>query len=198
MTTAALTVRELQLLHLYVDNRGLPSIVAFAQQAGIPIPALRDKLVRMIAEGAGARSRGAKVYEIALPLSRKTTTGAGKEYTVPIAPTLNAYESMKPWVQAKVRKEVDARIMAELHRWPAALLRGQRRARQVVVTRRSSSMPDEISVDVVGGKIPIDRLVHLGVLAGDTQALLDRDAQWRQARPGEGALVVEVFEVAEA
>lgn len=72
------------------------------------------------------------------------------------------------------------------------------RRRIVVVTRVSSVRPDELSVDVLGGKIPIDRLVQAGVLRGDNDKWLARYGLWQQASPGEGRVVVDVYEVGSA
>ena len=63
-----------------------------------------------------------------------------------------------------------------------------------VVTRYSAVRPDEISVDIVGGKAPIDRLVLAGVLRGDSQQWLERDADWQKVDQNEGRVVIEVFE----
>jgi hypothetical protein len=168
---------------------------------------LHDKVARAFAETVSARTWGAKVFECRFPLFRrimlkkpKAKKVGGKTVVVthfdaPIAPTLNAYQGLQPYMQAKIRKEVDTLIMAELQRWPAALLRGRMRPRAVRVTRFSSSMPDEISADVIGGKIPIDRCVEGGILMGDRKADLERDAVWKPVAPGEGALLLEVFEL---
>lgn len=153
----------------------------------------------MVAERASEREWGAKVYELRIPLSipRVLVKGkrAGKTVHDPLAPTLNVYGSMKVFHRAALYKALDLRILAELTKWPRALLRGEERARAVRVTRFSSAPTDESSVDVIGGKVPVDRLVQRGILAGDTGALLEREGQWQVAPPGEGSLLVEVFEL---
>jgi hypothetical protein len=98
---------------------------------------------------------------------------------------------MKPFQRAALYKALDLRILAELHRWRAARPAGGPRA--VRVTRYSSVMPDEITVDVVGGKVIVDRLVQGGILIGDTHTDLEREAAWQAAPPKHGRLVVEVF-----
>lgn len=177
-----------------------------------PRASILEKLALMVAQRAGVRALGDKVYELRLPLSerrmvpaRPATPARGKqparparparEVTHAISPTLNVYGSMQTWQRAALYKVIDVRIMAELAKWPRCQLRGDRRPRCVRVTRYSSSQPDEITIDVIGGKVPIDRMVHAGILRGDTAADLQREAMWRQVAPGKGALVIEVFEV---
>ena len=141
---------------------------------------IAEKLTRMIAERAGATSLGPVVYRLTLALED--------------APTLNRYGSMKPWMQKKLRDRIGKSIMATRGMFPQARAReGERRA--VRVTRHSSSCPDELGVDVLGGKVPVDCLVRAGILAGDTMALLERDGRWEKAAPGAGRLVVEVFQL---
>ncbi len=165
------------------------------------VPALQEKIRIILAERAGVRELGAKVFELQLPLSVQHVLvrgkKAGKIVTRSLAPTLNVYGSMKVFARAELYKELDARILAELAKWPRARLRGAARPRAVRVTRRSSVMPDEITVDVIGGKVPVDRLVIAGVLVGDSAGLLLREAQWQQVPPKGGSLLVEVFELAD-
>ena len=66
------------------------------------------------------------------------------------------------------------------------------------VTRHSSRALDEVAVDVCGGKVAVDRLVHGEVLAGDSAKHLVREAAWMQCKPKEGKLVVDVHELVEA
>ena len=163
------------------------------------VPRLQDTLRRMIAERAGEQAWGVKVFEWRLPLSTSRTIlkgkKAGKIVDDPLAPTLNVYASMPTWKRAKLYKALDMRILAQLAEWPRADLRGDVRRRAVRVTRHSSSMPDEITVDVIGGKVPIDRLVQRGILCGDTAKLLDREPQWVLAPPSKGYLLIEVYEL---
>lgn len=79
---------------------------------------------------------------------------------------------------------------------PQVLREGGRR-RAVVLTRESSGQPDEESLDACGGKIPVDRLVHAGVLRGDTPKWLVRYARWTQVPPGQGRVVVDVYDLAD-
>jgi hypothetical protein len=157
---------------------------------------VRDRLTAMIAERAGQLVPGKLVFQMTLPLAHRGVGAKGKVVSHPVAPTLNVYASMRPWAQAKLRKEIDVRVMAEFARWPDCRLNGARRARAVKVVRHSTNEPDEPeSADAIGGKIPLDALVRAGVLAGDTRALLQREAAWVKAARGDGFLTVEVFEL---
>jgi hypothetical protein len=154
------------------------------------------------------------VFRIEFPIEELTLRYSLKSKVVgSICPTMNAYGSMPKWKRSLVYKALDSRISASLlsGRWPrksavkaathklsvkkkkviTTVTKGERRA--VVVTRHSSRRPDEMSVDVIGGKVPIDRLVQAQVLAGDSRKWLERVAQWEPAKPGEGKLVIEVF-----
>ena len=80
---------------------------------------------------------------------------------------------------------------------PIVMREGGRR-RAVVVTRESSVRPDEESLDAhLGAKIPLDRLVQAGVLRGDSHDWLVRYGTWQRAKPGEGRVVVDVYEIAD-
>lgn len=141
---------------------------------------LRERLRTMIAERAGQPEWGRRVFVMEIPLE--------------FAPTLNRYGSMAPWIRKKLYNALDIRIIAARPKWPGCILKAPRR-RGVIVTRHSSRRPDELGVDVIGGKVPIDRLVHAMVLAGDSDKHLLRDAVWTPAQPDEGKLVIEVFEL---
>lgn len=136
-----------------------------------------------------------------------------------LAPTLNAYANMRGWQRAKLRTEVDGLIMRELSSWPhwsmgvrrkvtARVVKGKikrrtvvtgGRKRKVIVIRESSRAMDEehASADVIGGKLPLDRLVMARILRGDSRNWLRREARWVPADPGAGRVVIEVYEVDE-
>ena len=150
----------------------------------------------------------APVFVLALPLKLdQGTTKTGKvKKPLSLCPTLNEYNGMQGWVKARVREAVDhaiAETFSEGHVGAAfyfLCFAGTNsikctKRRRVVVTRHSSREPDELAVDVIGGKIPIDRLVKLGILAGDSRKWLDREARWEYAPPKAGKLVIEVYEV---
>jgi hypothetical protein len=78
---------------------------------------------------------------------------------------------------------------------PPQMVREGGRRRAVVITRESSVRPDEIAADPIGGKIPLDRLVQAGVLRGDSPQWLVRYCDWKAVSPGEGRVVVDVYEI---
>lgn len=126
-----------------------------------------------------------------------------------LCPTMNTHKGMRTFARQVARKELDQRIAAERLRWPRSPWGGVRvgqtkkkrgtpvggRRRFVRVTRFSSRRPDELAVDVLGGKLPVDRLVEAGVLGDDNDAWCAREGRWEQAKTGEGFLRVEVFEL---
>lgn len=115
------------------------------------------------------------------------------ELPLELAPTMNVFCNMKPWQKAKVRQGVDAVIATAVFRagreTPACETK-----RKAVVTRYSSRQPDEIASDIVGGKVPIDRLVRAGILAGDSAKWLERETHWVRSKPGDGKVVVAVYD----
>lgn len=130
-------------------------------------------------------------------------------------PTFNEYNGLTGWQKAKLRVAVDWRITEARTRYPNSDMgverlpgkygrvgrlakRGQARRRIVHVTRESSSRPDDISADVIGGKLPIDRLVQAGILFDDSDEWCVRVARWQQVPPGRGRVVLEVFELAKS
>jgi hypothetical protein len=148
---------------------------------------------------------------------KRLSKGEGPTKVVPLAaPTLNEYNAMEPWRKEALRKEYDKEIARLRVLWPKwscdviervvaskggkaagkeRVLREGGRQRVVLVTRESSVRPDELALDSIGGKIPIDRLVQGGVLRGDTLRWLIRYGTWKEAPPGEGRVVVDVYEV---
>ena len=146
-----------------------------------------------LSEMAQRAEMGDLVFRLTLPLREVERRPGGKEHFVEIAPTMNVYYNMEAWALAKSRARVDLYIMGARPSWPAWPARGRRRG--VVVSRHSSARPDEVSVDALGGKIPLDRLVRGEVLAGDSPKHLVREAVWVKAKPGEGKLVVDVHEL---
>ncbi len=138
------------------------------------------------------------------------------ELPLDLAPTLNEYARAKPRAHAVVQNAVDAAILAARPRWPGwsagfttrGVLRRNRqgvkvprvervggRVRLVVVTRASSREPDELSVDVLGGKVPIDRMVHAGILVGDSRKWIERKGIWEAAPKLAGRVRIEVFDI---
>lgn len=131
-----------------------------------------------------------------------------------MAPTLNAYKGQQTWTRMANAQKLDDLILVTSQHWPGARLRFETVAkihkvkgvpkvrktrvggvrRIVRLTRHTSREPDELSVDVLGGKLPVDRLVLAGILIDDRRAWLARLARWVPARPGQARVVVEVFD----
>jgi hypothetical protein len=183
------------------ELEALVELLEHARERGLLAPslagwwwALQHKL-RLIADQTVVLDADRLAFALTLPLRVTSAKGSG---TVSLAPTLNEYATLHrtPWLLKGLRSRLDGEIRRAIARWPDAMARGRRRA--VVFTRRSSRRPDEISVDGCGGKVPIDRLVRAGVLAGDAGKRLVRDARWEPADPGDGEFVVEVFDVGAA
>jgi hypothetical protein len=185
-----------------IEARAVVALIdsATSTQLSGHLISIRDKLVRGLAEEASARAFGDLVFRMVLPLKVDVAPGPRSKRTKPLtlalAPTLNSYASMESWQRQKVYQHVDVRIMAEMAAWPRCKLMANPRPRGVRVTRYSSVLMDEVSVDSAGGKIVIDRLVHAGILMGDTSAQLQREARWERAAPGGGNLLVEIFDLA--
>lgn len=153
------------------------------------------------------------VFRLELPIEAVDLGKAGKPLLIGLTPTLNAYAGMKGWARAKARTEVDRRIVvaqAAWSRWHSGVKKrakvvggepvivavpGTGRRRLVRLVRRSSRRVDEVSVDVLGGKLPVDRLVQAEVLVGDSARWLEREAAWEPCDPGDGRVIVEVFEL---
>lgn len=178
--------------------------------------ALRAKLAELIQR----HERGPIVFRLELAIGNPNTKARRRRRArgeigpaKPWAPTLNEYNGLNGWAKASLREAVDWHITAARQRWPSAdmgiqrlpgkggrigrLVRpGKARRRLVMVTRESTTAPDEISADVIGGKLPIDRLVQAGILLDDSDEWCVRDARWQQTDRGAGRVVIEVFELA--
>jgi hypothetical protein len=153
------------------------------------------------------------VFRIELPIEPVDLGKPGKRCLIKLAPTLNEYASAKGWAKAKARTEVDRRIFLERPRWlrwhcgirtrakmvggevVKVPLPGTGRRRLVRLIRRSSRRVDEVSLDVLGGKLPVDRLKIAEVIAGDSAKWLEREAVWEPCDPGDGRVIVEVYEL---
>lgn len=109
--------------------------------------------------------------------------------------TMNAYSYKRGWVKKRMRTELDTWLRELIAETPGACVLGNRR-RWVRVTRFSPQRVDELSVDVLGGKMAIDALVRVGVLADDDDRHLIREPLWMKTKRGNTHVLVEVFEVA--
>ncbi|RTL06341.1 hypothetical protein EKK58_05160 [Candidatus Dependentiae bacterium] len=206
----SLNARDINALHALVNWR-------VSQPGGSEWALLLDKLSAMRSEHLPKKL----VFRIELPLEPVPVQNRRKTVNVRLAPTLNEYAGQPAWMRDLARKEVDRRIEALKFQFPhwecwKQVCRKLRPARQtpkgkmveagfvekivkaqrrfVRVTRRSAGKHDEPSTDAIGGKIPIDRLRICGVIAGDSQKWLGREAVWQMAPRGEGSVVIEVFD----
>ena len=155
------------------------------------------------------------VFRLDLPIEPVTVkyTKKGKPVLVPLCPTLNVYAGMLGWKRAQMRSALDERIAPLRAAWPRwhcgvqvkhkivgedlveTRVAGTGRRRLVRVVRRSSRRVDEVTADVCGAKAPIDRLVQAQILVGDSARWLEREAAWEPCDPGDGRVIVEVYEL---
>jgi hypothetical protein len=122
------------------------------------------------------------------------------EWRIPaaLAPTMNAYAFMKNWQRMKLRRELDDRLRRIVDATPGARVHGDATKRWVRVTRftPNASTVDDLSADALGGKLPIDALVRVGVLVDDRPALCHREALVRPTTRGNTHVLIECFDVA--
>lgn len=205
--TEELTVNDLRVIRAELRLLASPSPSPWR----VDLDAKIDRIIE-------ARTPGPQCFRMELRLGgddrarvRAEKKGAPKGPTLVWAPSLNEYNGLVGWQKAKLRKAMDKAILVERGRWARArcgsketpsivkgkvrISRSGGRRRLVVVTRYSSRRPDELSCDVLGGKMPIDRLVLAGVLAGDDDAALVREGRWERVPDGDGRVVVDVFEL---
>ena len=161
-----------------------------------------------------ARAPRELVFRLELPIEPVNLGKPGKKpVLIPLTPSLNVYSGMKGWARAKARTEVDRRIVVTKATWPGwhcgirkrakvvggepviVAVPGTGRRRLVRLVRRSSRRVDEITVDVAGGKICVDRLTQAEILAGDSAKWLEREAAWEPCDPGDGRVIVEVYDL---
>ena len=179
---------------------------------GGKLPQWRALLLETEAQLA-ARAPRELVFRLELPIEPVDLGKAGKPLLIPLTPSLNVYAGMKGWARAKARTEVDRRIVVAQAAWPRwhcgirkrakvvggepviVAVPGTGRRRLVRLVRRSSRRVDEITVDVAGGKICVDRLVQAEVLVGDSAKWLEREAAWEPCDPGDGRVIVEVYDL---
>jgi hypothetical protein len=137
----------------------------------------------MITEYAPVMERGELVFSWRVP----------REHAL----TLNAYAYKKGWMKKKLRVELDRQIKELLPTFPLANLHGARLRRWVRATRFSTQRVDDLSLDVLGGKMPVDALVRCGVLADDNDAFAHREPIWEKTKRGNTHLLLEVFTLKE-
>lgn len=171
-----------------------------------------------------ARTPGPLVFELSFPIRTEVTPPSKrpgkvrKTITVVLAPSLNEYSGMAPWMLKAARAELDRRIRERCGYHPACDCGSVRnvvmkqvkhnervsdveklevsggRKRIIEVVRYSSQEVDELAVDILGGKLVVDRLIWAGVIAGDDRTKLVRVPRWVRCSPGDARLEVRVYE----
>ena len=173
ITGTMLTKRELRVIYEHIQRTAPPGV---SEIAGVA-----TKIARMFAETATAGVAGPRVFTIEIPLE--------------LAPTMNVYSGMQAWQRDRFRKRLDKLLSDAMLVQRNAKLTGEPRRRIVRITRHSSRRVDEITVDVIGGKMVLDRLVHAGIVAGDAARDIVREPRWQPCDPKMGKLTLEVFEL---
>lgn len=109
--------------------------------------------------------------------------------------TMNEYAYTKGWRKKKIRDAMDVAVRALLPQFPKALTHGSHLRRWLRLTRFSTKRVDDLSIDVLGGKMCVDALVRCGVLEDDDHAHVIREPRWEKTKPGNTHVLVEVFSV---
>lgn len=149
----------------------------------VEVNGLIDKARVMIAASLSAVERGRRVLSWRIPRE--------------LAPTMNELGHMKFWRKKKLKLELDDALRTLLPAFPAAPMNGSELRRWLRVTRFSTQRLDELSIDILGGKLPVDSLVRCGVLANDDEAHVRREPRWEKTPRGNTHVLVEVFEIAQ-
>lgn len=186
----SLTKRELAAIHGYLERYSMGQMARPLSPAEIQdVNALLGRIATAYEEVRAVIEKGAKVLEWRVPREQ--------------APRLNEYAFMKTWQRTRLRGELDKalallvkpRMQSGDQLFPHAVLNMAKRKRWVRATRFSTKKVDDTSIDVLGGKMPIDALVRLEVLVDDTAEWCVREALSAPTKPGNTHLFVEVFEV---
>lgn len=148
----------------------------------VEIERVRSVVAELIKEEQDRPERGARILVWRIPASH--------------ALTMNAYSYKRGWVKKKLREDLDRWLTELIKETAGAIVFGDHTKRWVRVTRFSTQRVDELSVDVLGGKMAIDALVRVGVLVDDNDAHCVREPMWMKTFRGNTHLLVEVFEVA--
>lgn len=145
--------------------------------------------------------RGSKQPNPPPPYEYRDGVLLGVNLPLPCCPTMNQYAkwAAQPalrWLLAAAHEQSSklistAMLLAEWHRG------GYGQTRLLVVgTRHSSKRPDDMGLDAMGGKVPVDALVKLGVLVDDNEEWCEREqGRWVKAKPRHGYFTLEVLEV---
>lgn len=179
MTT--LTKLEYQRLHAHLGRLLPPGGRPLNAAELVEVGGLQEKLARIVAELRPAEEKGELVLTWRVPRE--------------LALTLNEYAYTKKWVKKKIVAKLDEQLRTLMLTHPKAAMHGSQLRRWVRVTRFSMKQIDELSVDVLGGKMPIDALVRCGVVADDDAKHMIREARWEKTQRGNTHVLVEVWTV---
>jgi hypothetical protein len=206
------------------DLRLTRMATAVVAQAKTPRQAEFRALLNKLDAAIAVQTPGPLVFELSIPI-RTEVTPIGKKgrprktVEIVLAPSLNEYAGVAPWMLKLARAELDKRIRERCGHHPACdcgsvrkvelkivkhrkrtskvekleVFGGRRRIIEVV--RHSSREVDELAVDILGGKLVVDRLIWAGVIAGDQRKHIVRVPRWVQCKPGDGKLDVRVYEM---
>jgi hypothetical protein len=178
MTITKQTLRDARTLILRLLPPGNPLKAQEIVQAQEVISALTAELESMV-----SAERGRKVLEWRVRTS--------------LAPTLNQYAFMKTWQRMAIRKALDADLAGIIANVKDS--HAGKRVRCLRVTRFTTQPKtiDDVAADAIGGKMPIDSLVRLGVFYDDKPAFMVREAHVTKTTPGNTHVLFEVFECAD-
>jgi hypothetical protein len=175
MTLTKQTLRDARTLILRLLPPGNPITLPEIVQAQEVITALSTELESMV-----SAERGRKVLEWRVRTN--------------LAPTLNQYAFMKTWQRMAIRKALDADLAGIIANVKDS--HAGKRVRCLRVTRFTTQPKtiDDVAADAIGGKMPIDSLVRLGVFYDDKPAFMVREAHVLKTTKGNTHLLFEVFE----
>jgi len=181
MTIAKQTLRDARTLILRLLPPGNPITLPEVVQAQEVIAALSTELETMV-----SAERGRKVLEWRLRPS--------------LAPTMNSYAFMKSFQRIDLRKKLDEGLQAIIEATPGGIVKAGKRMRRWLRVTRFTTQPkkvDESAVDSIGGKMPADSLVRLGIFYDDSPKFMVRQACVQKTTPGNTHVLFEVFECAD-
>lgn len=178
----SLTKKDLKLIHQGLTHLSFAGMVQKPTADQIMEYAmLRIRVETEIRSLAPALEKGEKVLEWRVPREQ--------------APNLNNYAFMKTWQRTRIRRELDDMLITAKTLYKRAPLNMAKKRRWVRATRFSTKTIDESSIDVIGGKMPLDALVRAEILVDDTPEWCIREPHAEKTKPGNAHLFVEVFEV---
>jgi hypothetical protein len=179
--STSLTKAELRTIRETLAPLLVPPARPLTAEQMVQVGAVLERVDHVIANTRPAPERGELVFEWRVP----------REWAL----TLNQYAHKKGWAKKKLRAEMDAAILALLPAFPKAPTHGSQQPRWLRATRFSTKVVDDVSVDVLGGKMATDALVRCGVLADDDSTHLIREARSEKTKPGNTHLLMQVYMV---